>query len=192
MLLKDELKEALENITGKSISDASTTAGMLQNFNALYRCKTTFSVTPNTATVVVEDANGNVVTINGDGTYHLDVGSYTYCVSATGYTSITDKALTISQSDVTTGTKTVTETLTSKVCVVTFDVTPDTATIVVEDADGDVVTAETDGTYELVIGNYTYTITATDYTSITDKALVISATDAETGTKTVTETLTEV
>lgn len=67
---------------------------------------------------------------------------------------------------------------------VMFDVTPDDAMITVEDSDGNIVNPEVNRTYKLIAGNYTYTITATGYVSITDKALVISQSDV-----TVTETL---
>lgn len=73
-------------------------------------CEVTFSKTPSNANIVVSKSG---VTVNPDasGKYHLGAGSYTYTASATGYTTQTDVALTISSSDVTTGSKTVTVTL---------------------------------------------------------------------------------
>lgn len=73
--------------------------------------------------------------------------------------------------------------------VVTFTKTPSDLTLVVEDSDGETVTAEDDGTYILTIGSYTYTASATDYTTETDTALVIANEDAVVGAKSVVITL---
>ena len=64
-------------------------------------CEVTFSKSPTNAEVVVKQS-GNVVSPDGQGKYHLAAGSYTYTASATGYTTQSDVALTISASDVTT------------------------------------------------------------------------------------------
>lgn len=73
-------------------------------------CEVTFEPTPTNADIVVKKG---AVTVKADaqGKYHLSAGSYTYTASATGYTTQTDVSLTISSSDVTTGTKEVTVTL---------------------------------------------------------------------------------
>lgn len=73
-------------------------------------CEVTFEPTPTNANIVVKKS-GTVVKADAQGKYHLGAGSYTYTASATGYTTQTDVALTISASDVTTGTKEVTVTL---------------------------------------------------------------------------------
>lgn len=77
-------------------------------------CEVTFEPTPTNADIVVKKGT---LTVKADtqGKYHLGAGSYTYTASATGYTTQTDVALTISASDVTTGEKEVTVTLVSEV-----------------------------------------------------------------------------
>jgi len=76
----------------------------------------------------------------------------------------------------------------SNECVVTFDVTPSDATIVVKDEEGVTVTATSEGVYTLTIGKYTYTISKTDYVTQT-VSVNITNLDAFTGTKTITVTL---
>ena len=105
-------KETLQNLSGKQVEgNYQELAELLSAFNDLYLCKVTFSTTPSTAVVVVKDSAGNSIGKNADGKFHLKEGSYTYDASAEGYTSIEDQALTITNSDETTGTKTVTVTL---------------------------------------------------------------------------------
>lgn len=77
-------------------------------------CEVTFSTTPTNADIVVKKS-GAMVSPDASGKYHLGAGSYTYTASATGYTTQSDVALSISSSDVTTGTKTVTVTLVEEV-----------------------------------------------------------------------------
>lgn len=77
-------------------------------------CEVTFEPTPTNATIVVKKS-GSVVNPDAQGKYHLSADSYTYTASATGYTTQTDVSLTVSASDVTTGTKTVTVTLVQSV-----------------------------------------------------------------------------
>lgn len=111
----DALQHALENISGKSFPADSygNIVDMLNAFNKNYECIVTFAKTPTTADIVVKDANGNVIDVNDDGTYTLKAGSYKYTATADGYTSKEDQTLTVSASDVTTGTKSVTVTLTA-------------------------------------------------------------------------------
>ena len=188
MNIADELKELLQNVTGKEIdSSPRNIAGVLNAYNALYVCKVTFNITPSGATLVVKKGS-KVIDKNSDGTYHLKEGSYTYSVSADGYSSKNNQSLTITNSDETTGTKTVNVTLTT--CVVTFETTPATATIVVKKGT-QTITPNQDGTYNLPAGSYTYDATAEGYTSKTDQSLVISSSDETTGTKTVSVTLSE-
>lgn len=77
-------------------------------------CEVTFATTPTNANVAVKKS-GATINPDAQGKYHLSAGSYTYTASATGYTTQTDVALTISSSDVTTGEKEVTVTLVSEV-----------------------------------------------------------------------------
>lgn len=194
-LTKDALHKVLQNVTGKSIADKhyETTLDVLNAYNALYECTVTFALTPSTATVVVKKA-GVVVTANEDGTYSLKEGSYTYDVSNAGYVAKTAQALTITNADETTGTKTETVALV-KYAVVTFapidSVSSEAitgATIVVKKLTT-VIAPETDGTYKLVADTYSYTISADNYVTQTDVELVVNSGDATTGTKTVATVL---
>lgn len=112
----DIWKDVLQNLSGKTVQgNFQELPELLSAFNDLYLCKVTFSATPSTATIVVKDSAGKTISKNTDGTYHLKEGSYTYTASAEGYTTKENQSLTISNSDETTGTKTVTVTLSAVV-----------------------------------------------------------------------------
>lgn len=111
-LYTDVWKDVLQNLSGKTVEgNFQELAELLTAFNDMYLCKVTFSTTPSTAVVVVEDSNGNEIGKSSDGTFHLKEGSYTYSASAEGYTSKEEQALTITNADEATGTKTVSVTL---------------------------------------------------------------------------------
>ncbi len=55
----------------------------------------------------------------------------------------------------------------------TFDVNKENATIVVEDINGDEIDAEEDGTYELVAGAYSYTVSLDEYQTQTGTVAII-------------------
>ena len=74
-------------------------------------CTVTFSTTPEAATIVVKDSQSQTVVPTSAKVYSLAAGSYTYTATADGYTTIENASLTVSASDVTTGTKTVTVTM---------------------------------------------------------------------------------
>ena len=75
-------------------------------------CVVTFNKTPAGLTLVVKQG-ATTIDAEGDGTYKLAAGAYTWTASADDYTTKEDEALTISAGDVTTGTKAVTVTLES-------------------------------------------------------------------------------
>ena len=125
------------------------------------------ALTPNTATLVIEDSNGNTMTAEEDETYELIAGTYTYACSATGYAPLTSQTLTV------TADATLTVALT-ELFTITPAVTPEGATLVVKDSNSVTVTAEEDGTYELAAGSYTYTCSAEDYTTVTDQAFTVT------------------
>lgn len=115
ILFKDALQHALENLKGTNLTGSfETVTDMLNAFNEQYKCVVTFSKTPNTATITVKDANGTAITADAGGTYTLYEGTYKYDAANDGYISKTNQTLTVSQSDVVTGTKTVTVTLTAE------------------------------------------------------------------------------
>jgi hypothetical protein len=63
----------------------------LKNIYQLCRSSFTFTLSPATATLTVTDKDGAVISANDDGSYTLDEGSsYTYTVSAAGYTTKSD------------------------------------------------------------------------------------------------------
>lgn len=112
-LYTDVWKEALENLSGKTITGKYTElAELISAFNDLYKAKVTFTKTPTTARIVLKDSNGNVIGSNIDGSYLLKVGTYTYDAIADGYTPKTSQSLTIASGDITSG-KTVAVTLTA-------------------------------------------------------------------------------
>jgi hypothetical protein len=113
MSIVKELKEALEHLSNKTFAGGKTIATTLKSFNDAYSCAVTFTLTPTTATLVVKDSNGNNISPASDGKYYLKADSYTYTATADGYTSKENQTLTISTSDVSTGSKTVTVTLTA-------------------------------------------------------------------------------
>lgn len=187
--ITDSWQELLQNITGKSVSGSyNTMDDLLKAYNDLYCCKVSFSTTPSGATVVVKQ-NGNVIEADG-GYYYLKEGTYSYSVSADHYTAKENQSLTITNSDETTGTKTVNVSLDRKDCAVTFTLSPETATLVVKDSESHTVEAD-NGVYYLETGSYTWSASAEGYTAQENQSLTISAGDVTTGTKTVSVTLVE-
>jgi hypothetical protein len=194
-LTKNALQKILQNVTGKSIAvkHYETTLDVLNAYNALYECVVTFSLTPSTAKLVLKQGT-TVIEPNEDGTYSVKEGTYTYDVSNAGYVSKTAQSLTITNSDETTGSKTVEVSLT-KYCVVTFapkdSVSEELitgATIVVKKG-ATTITANANGTYNLVADTYAFDISKTGYVAQTAVELVVSAGDVSTGTKTITTAL---
>lgn len=118
-LLQDELRSALQHVSGKTIDgNYQTTAEMLHAFNGLYVCKTSFDVVNSDATplpeaVVTVKSGDTVIEPQSDGKYLLETGSYKYDCTCEGYTDITGTAFTISASDVTRGSKSVTVQMTA-------------------------------------------------------------------------------
>lgn len=58
-------------------------------------------------TIVVYDSDNKVVKPQADGTYKLAAGDYTYTITCPGYDTQTDVPITVSATDISTGTKTV-------------------------------------------------------------------------------------
>lgn len=120
-LIKDELKKALQNISGKTLEGShSTTAEMLHAFNALYTCKVTFDVVdseaaPVTGATITVKSGDTVIMPEDDGKYMLEAGSYTYDCVADGYTDITGTSFTIAAEDITQGAKSISVTMTATV-----------------------------------------------------------------------------
>lgn len=187
--ITDSLKEVLQNITGKTLTgEYNTLDELFKAFNNQYVCAVTFSKTPSNAVVVLKKGTETIASDNG--TYYLKEGNYTYTVSADHYVTKENQTLTITNSDETTGSKTVNVTLDRADCEVTFTLSPATTTLVVKDSENHTV-APVGGKYYLAAGSYTYTASAEGYTTQENQALTISAGDVTTGTKTVSVTLVE-
>lgn len=76
-------------------------------------------------------------------------------------------------------------------CKVTFSTTPATAVVTVKDSAGNSVGKDTDGSFHLKEGSYTYTASAEGYTTKENQSFTISNSDEATGTKTISVTLVE-
>ena len=188
--LTDLLKEAFQNLSGKTLDGNYTTIDeLIIDLNNKYVCEVTFSKTPADATIVVKQGT-TVIAADASGKYHLKEGTYTYDASAPHYTSKTSQSLTITNSDEETGSKTVNVSLDRSECEVTFSTTPENATIVVKNSSSETVTPVS-GKYYLVAGSYTYTASAEGYTTQENQSLTIASGDVTTGTKTVSVTLVE-
>jgi hypothetical protein len=118
MLTKDCLAEALENISGKTFPEGvldkcTTTCQLLDEFNNLYKCVVSFSGiigstnVSDTMTLIVKDANGNVISESEKNKFSLKQGSYKYSASADGAEDKTDVAFSVTNSDEQKGTKSV-------------------------------------------------------------------------------------
>lgn len=114
----DELHTALENISNKTFEKGRTAGETLKNLNTAYIpvCTTTFSAKDSVSeeaitgfALVVRNAAEEFVFPKTEGglIFDLPAGTYTYTISKTGYTTKSDVDLTISASDITTGTKAV-------------------------------------------------------------------------------------
>lgn len=170
------LKTGLGSITGNALT-GNTIATVLNSFNNNHVATVTFSTTPAGTTIVVK-SGANVIAPYEDGNYYLEPGSYTYTASADGYVTKANQALTIIEDDVNT-TKTVTVELVLDTAEVVFTLDPVDSTLVVKQ--GETVIDPTSGTtYDLPVGNYTYTVTRDTYVSEVDVALVIALEDLNT------------
>lgn len=140
----------------------------------------TFTVTPATATVTIVGQSGTLE--NGVWTFKLPEGSYAYTVSAFGYTA--------KSGSITVSSTSVSETVTLDAAAkhpVTFTVTPTEANATITVLwNGETVTPETDGSYQLADGTYTYTIKAKGYAKISETLTISGA--GQTVTKALTAT----
>ena len=163
------LKTGLGSITGNTLA-GNTIAEVLNSFNNNHVATVVFSTTPTGVTIVVK-SGANVVQPYEDGNYYLEPGSYTYTATKVGYVTKADQALTVLEADVNT-TKTVNVALVEDTAEVVFTLDPVDATVVVKE--GETVINPTSGTtYDLEVGNYTYTVSKAGYISETDVPLAV-------------------
>ena len=120
----NELHAALKNVSEKDFDKGETVGKTLRNLNIAYIpvCTVTFSAKDSVSSeavtgfaLIVRNGAGEFVEPKTGGViYDLAAGAYTYTISKTGYTTQTDVELTISTSNVTTGTKAVEVSLVAK------------------------------------------------------------------------------
>ncbi len=133
----------------------------------------TFPNMPRGAAVVVKDAKGVQQEPEQDGGYLLKDGTYTYSASLFGYEPVADKAFTVQGAALA-----VEDTLTpSTTYTVRFVIAPQEAkaVIVLTNREGTELSAQSDGTYALPNGTYSYTIKAKGYTKATGTLEVAGA-----------------
>lgn len=195
-LLVDELKTTLEIITGKNFDDSyQTTCDVLRKFNSELATSTVSFSVKNSDNQDINDysisisKNGDIVETDDD-SYSLPIGLYSYSCSCDGYVSDSG-TFEVDVSDVHTGSMSISIILDAATCKVTFDTTPDTATIELVDSENQSVLADEDGSYTLEVGNYTYTASNEGYTTKSDQELAIDLDDVNAGIKSVTVELEE-
>ena len=184
--IKEILKSGLGSITGDTIT-GNTLNEVFDSFNNQHACKVVFDVVPDGVAIVVKSGS-NVIAAYSAGVYYLKEGAYTYTATLVGYVTKADQALSIITAEIGT-TKAVEVELVEDTCEVTFATTPVGATVVVKEGE-EVVAATSGKVYDLEIGDYTYSVTADGYDTITDAALSIVLADIA-DTKTVTVELEE-
>ncbi|MCD7947519.1 MAG: S-layer homology domain-containing protein [Oscillospiraceae bacterium] len=120
-----------------------------------------FSVTPSDAALVVIDlATGAVVSPVSGTEYSLVVGgAYQYILTRDGYRTTEETFVITDTSDMT-----ITAQM-QREATVTFSLAPATARVSLQDAQGNEISPQEDGTYCLVAGSYTYTVSADGYES---------------------------
>ena len=138
--------------------------------------RVTFPNLPQGAALTVKNAAGQTLTAASDGSYILADGTYSYSASLFGYEDATDVPFTVAGADLT-----VTDTLQeSTKYTVSFTFTGNTTeavpVITLKNSEDTAMTAESDGTYRVPAGQYTYLITATGYKKVAGS---ITVTDAD-------------
>lgn len=123
----------------------------------------TFTTTPEDATIILKDEKGITITPTIDKIYKLKTGTYTYDVTAAGYFSKADQKLSVLEDEE------VIVTL-EKELYVTFNLTPENATVEVKDNDGQIVNPEvgTQNKFKLKKGAYKYSVAAEGYFQVDD------------------------
>lgn len=124
----------------------------------------------------MKNAAGQTLTAASDGSYILPDGTYSYSASRFGYESATDVAFTVSGADLA-----VADTLRELTkYVISFTLTGLTTeavpVITLKNSEDTAMTAESDGTYRVPAGAYTYSIETTGYKKVTGS---ITVTDAD-------------
>ena len=138
--------------------------------------RVTFPNLPQGAVLEVQNAAGETLTPESDGSYILQDGAYTYTASLFGYETASNVTFTVSGADLA-----VADTLQeSTKYVISFTFTGLTTeavpAITLRNEYGEVMTAEEDGTYRVPVGAYDYLITTTGYKKVTG---TITVTDAD-------------
>ena len=139
----------------------------LRAFQASSLCAVTFTGAPEGADITVRQGENTIAAHSGS-VYLLEAGSYTYSVSAFGYVTKENEALTVSADETA---KEVSAALTAtETHTITFAVTPADADIALTHREAGDMSAfrQADGTYRLPAGeDYTFTVSKAGYISRT-------------------------
>ena len=132
----------------------------------------TFTTTPANATITVRDEKGTTIAPTTSKTYKLKAGLYTYDAAAEGYFTKTEQKLPVLEDGE------VIVTL-EKELYVTFNLTPENATITLKDNDGKNVEPEVDtpNKFKVRKGAYKYSASADRYFPVTDIVFSMEDTD---------------
>lgn len=124
-----------------------------------------FETTPANASVAVKDAEGQIIAAQNGKTYFLEPGKYSYTVSAEGYVTKTAD-FTVSEA-ASIKVELEKETILPKIYQITFITTPENASVLVQDEQGNEVAPSEGKKYELKEGKYSYTVSADGYVTKT-------------------------
>lgn len=118
---------------------------------------------------------------DSDGNYRLGAGEYSYTVEAANYKTVSG-SFSIEEGDL--GTEKVIAVLLPRLYQLTIQASPEDAGIVLKNAAGDTIEPDEDGTYLVVSGTYTCTVTAEGFETASES---VSVPDAQSLTVTLTE-----
>ena len=201
------MKALIKNTTGKEV-DGNTKGEIFEKFSLQYKnialaLAVVDSDSEDIATPIIAlktgavVGSGDAVSAESDGTYTVKYGTYNYSISKTGYQTVTG-TLTFGYDEAEAGEASA-EVVLLTPAILTIAVTDGTnaitgSTIVLKKGDtigsGDVVTAEANGTYKCLVGDYNYSVSKATYDTETG-VIEITAAQLETVvTQTVTLTLT--
>lgn len=110
MLIRDCLAKVIQLVSRNTLKvedfkDCETTCDVLDTFvnkypaNVIFTGKLGDTTVTSSMTVVVKNAKGEIIT-KGSDYYELPIGKYTYSVSCTGATAITDEEFEITLDDI--------------------------------------------------------------------------------------------
>lgn len=130
-----------------------------------------FDLTPTNALLTVKDGNG-VSQIGTKGIYHLPLGDYTYSASAFGYQSVKEVSFSVRDKEEAEIIKVVLEE--GALQTVHFAGIPQGAILTVHNSIAGEITPESEGSYRLPVGEYTYTVIAKGYAPLVNQQFTVA------------------